>query len=53
VQKLEEALFSKHCTPEIGSDEFACHLGLQTSEVIVNKSRVLGGSHWMATTREV
>lgn len=55
VQKLEESSASNpiYGLSETNRDILAQQSGLQDSHTILNKTRILGWSHWMGTSKEV
>lgn len=55
VQKLEESSASSpvHGLSQTGRDIFAHQCGLQDSQIILNKTRILSWSDWMGTAPEV
>lgn len=55
IQKLEESAASSpaHAFTETGREILERRSGLQDSEIILNKTRILGWSQWMGTTSEV
>lgn len=55
VQKLEASSASSpiHGLSETNRDILAQQSGLQDSHTILNKTRILGWSHWMGTSKEV
>ncbi|OIW29326.1 hypothetical protein CONLIGDRAFT_615196 [Coniochaeta ligniaria NRRL 30616] len=54
VQKLEESSASNpiHGLSQTGRDILARQCGLQDSQIILNKTRILRWSHWMGTAQE-